>query len=168
MSVGLPPLFSAGSDSVLLDRLGRWYFLQFEALRVNGEGGMLSTGSGGGSVEISCSAFFISSDKCPSEEERFWTSLLPPGASLDRLREMSRLDAEEMGFSNADKFLSSERIVLERDAVQAGFRLPSDTLLNHCWLFLTSFCSDACLPIDGEENIYGYIKKQRLLLTQIV
>ena len=127
---------------------GRWYFLQFEALRVNGEGGMLSSGSGGGSG----SALFISSDGSPSQEAEVWKSLLPPGASVDSLREVSILGDEEMGLRDAGKFSSLEGAMFVKEATRAGFWLLSDVLLNQGWLFLTTFTSDVCLPLKGEEN----------------
>lgn len=42
--------------------------------------------------------------------------------------------------------------MFDNEAVHAGFWLLSDVLLNQGWLFLTTFTSDVCLPMNGEEN----------------
>lgn len=145
-----------GSDDNLLGLLGRWYFLQFEALRVNGEGGMLSTGSGGGSS----SALFISVDGSSSlEEETSLKALLPPGASMDGGTTVFILSKEEMGLWEAGRLWSSEGTVFDQDASRAGFRFSSDVLSN--WSLFTTLTSVDCLPINGKENYMWSHKMER-------
>lgn len=147
-SAGLLLLFSPGSDDVFLDWVGRRYFLQLEALSVNGDGGMLSTGSGCGSD----SAPFLSPNGNSSSEGEVWKSLLPPGASMDSLREVTMLEAEGTGLCSADKLCSAEGTVLVKDALHAGFWFASEVLLYRDWVFLTIPSSDVCLAADGENR----------------
>lgn len=54
--------------------------------------------------------------------------------------------------------------MFDKEARYPGFWLLSDVLLNQGLLFLTSFCPDICLPVNGEEN---YIWSHKRAIHQI-